>query len=117
MQYLNPFGSSKDRAVLQFLNKTADQKELVEASSGSTAISLVQMGHILDKKVTLFLPDDLAEDKVAITLIQYLLLETLKATIVKVPPVSIVDPNHFFNLAQEYSKKQKAYFTNQFENL
>jgi cysteine synthase len=51
------------------LNKAADEKELVEASSGSTAISLVQMGHILDKKVTLFLPDDLAEDKVAITLI------------------------------------------------
>jgi cysteine synthase len=69
MEYLNPFGSSKDRAVLQFLNKAADEKEIVEASSGSTAISLVQMGHIMDKKVTLFLPDDLAEDKVNIILI------------------------------------------------
>ena len=48
---------------------------------------------------------------------QYALLETLKANIVKVPPVSIVDSNHFFNLAQKYSQDQSAFFTNQFENL
>ena len=58
---MNPFGSSKDRAVKQFLKDVKDEEnELVEASSGSTAISLVQMGHIAGKKVTLFLPNDLA---------------------------------------------------------
>jgi cysteine synthase len=36
---------------------------------------------------------------------------------VKVPPVSIVDANHFFNLAQNHSADHQAYFTNQFENL
>ena len=65
MEYLNPFGSSKDRAVQQFLSAAgSDIEEVVEASSGSTAISLVQLGHIMKKKVTLFLPNDLAEDKV-----------------------------------------------------
>ena len=62
---MNPFGSSKDRAVKQFLDDAkAEDDEVVEASSGSTAISLVQMGHLAGKKVTLFLPNDLAEDKV-----------------------------------------------------
>ena len=62
---MNPFGSSKDRAVKQFLTKEKGQfEEVVEASSGSTAISLIQMCHILDKRLTLFLPDDLAADKV-----------------------------------------------------
>ena len=41
-----------------------DQKEVVEASSGSTAISLVHISHMLNKKATIFLPNDLAEDKV-----------------------------------------------------
>lgn len=64
---MNPFGSSKDRAVKQFLDKmSGSSNEIVEASSGSTAISLIQMGHILKKKVTLFLPNDLAEDKVSV---------------------------------------------------
>jgi cysteine synthase len=58
---MNPFGSNKDRAVKQFLDKIDNEpQEIVEASSGSTAISLIQIGHILKKKVTLFLPNDLA---------------------------------------------------------
>jgi cysteine synthase len=71
MECLNPFGSSKDRAVKQFLmhGQQAQREQVVEASSGSTAISLVQAGHILGKEVTLFLPNDLAEDKVALLLI------------------------------------------------
>jgi len=66
MEMLNPFGSSKDRAVKQFLTTPAhaSDNEVVEASSGSTAISLVQMAHIMNKHVTLYLPNDLAEDKV-----------------------------------------------------
>lgn len=65
---MNPFGSSKDRAVKQFLTnpEQRDKQEVVEASSGSTAISLIQMGHIMGKNITLFLTNDLAEDKVSI---------------------------------------------------
>ena len=87
-----------------------DKKEIVEASSGSTAISLVQICKILGIKVTLFLTDDLAEDK-------YTYLETLGANIVKVPQVSIVDSKHFFNQARDYAISHNAFFLNQFENL
>lgn len=44
-------------------------------------------------------------------------METLKGKIIKVPPVSIVDSEHFYNLAQRYASEHQAYFTNQFENL
>ncbi len=45
-------------------NEFRELKEVVEASSGSTAISLVQISHIKHIKPTIFLPNDLAEDKV-----------------------------------------------------
>ena len=45
---------------------------------------------------TIFLTDDLSEDK-------YAYLETLGANIIKVPQVSIVDRNHFFNKARDYA--------------
>ena len=86
------------------------KEEIVEASSGSTAITLVQMCKILGLKATLFLTDDLAEDK-------YTYLETLGANIVKVPQVSIVDSKHFFNRARDYAIQHNALFLNQFENL
>lgn len=109
MEYLNPFGSSKDRAVINMIEKMehGEKKEVVEASSGSTAITLVQICKILGIKVTLFLTDDLAEDK-------YVYLETLGANIVKVPQVSIVDSKHFFNQARDYAEKHNALFLNQF---
>ncbi len=56
------------------------------------------------------MPDDLAEDK-------YTYLEIIGANIIKVPQVSIVDPNHFFNKARDYAKINNAYFLNQFDNL
>ena len=44
-------------------------------------------------------------------------LEILGANIQKVPPVSIVDSKHFYNLANSYSAQSGAFFMNQFENL
>jgi cysteine synthase len=66
MEYLNPFGSNKDRAIKKFMSSNLIKKydEVVEASSGSTAISLAQTSHIMNKRVTLFMPDDLSPDKV-----------------------------------------------------
>ena len=67
---MNPFGSSKDRAVKKMLDeaikkgKFNHQKEVVEASSGSTAITLVQTCKIMGLNPILYLTDDLAEDKV-----------------------------------------------------
>ena len=63
---MNPFGSSKDRAVKHMVEEGEKRgvfgksKEVVEASSGSTAISLVQISHIKGIKPTIFLPNDLA---------------------------------------------------------
>lgn len=64
---MNPFGSSKDRAV-QWIIREAQQeqqfektKAIIEASSGSTAISLTKMAHVLGLKPIIFLPNDLAE--------------------------------------------------------
>lgn len=56
---------------------------------------------------TIFLTDDLSEDK-------YTYLETLGAHIIKVPQVSIVDSNHFYNKARDYAKERGAFFMNQF---
>lgn len=50
-------------------------------------------------------------------LIQYTYLEILGANIQRVPPVSIVDSNHYYNLANSYSQQTGAFFMNQFENL
>ena len=67
---MNPFGSSKDRAVKKMLTeaikggKFKNQSEVVEASSGSTAITLVQTCKIMGLDPVLYLTDDLAEDKV-----------------------------------------------------
>ena len=58
-------------------------------------------------KPTIFLTDDLSEDK-------YAYLETLGANIIKMPQVSIVDRNHFFNKARDYAKEKGAFFMNQF---
>lgn len=65
--------------------------------SGSTAISLIQICKLYNLKSTIFLPDDLSEDK-------YIYLTTLGASIIKLPQVSIVDPNHFYNKARDYAK-------------
>lgn len=70
----------------------------------------MQIAKIYNIKTTLFLPDDLAEDK-------YTYLQTLGANIVKVPQVSIVDPNHFYNRARDYARQNEACFLNQFDNL
>ena len=44
-------------------------------------------------------------------------LETLGAQIIKVPPVSIVDREHFVNKAYDYAKEHEAFLLNQFDNL
>ena len=68
-EFMNPFGSSKDRAVKHMLEQAwkkgcfETNKEVVEASSGSTAITLVQTCKIMGLTATIFLPDDLSEDK------------------------------------------------------
>ena len=55
------------------------------------------------------MPDDMSQEK-------YAILERLGATVEKVRPVSIVDENHFVNVAKRKGEEE-GFFCNQFENL
>jgi cysteine synthase len=67
LEWLNPFGSIKDRAAAYLVQGMIDSgaldgRELVEASSGNTAIALAAMGAINDTKVTITIPDGVPEE-------------------------------------------------------
>jgi cysteine synthase A len=66
------------------------------------------------------MPSDVASDKVV-------MLERLGARVTRVPPVSIIDANHYVNLARRHAEEMQAsqstddqngaLFLNQFENV
>lgn len=99
---MNPFGSNKDRIAKWILEAAAKRgafhqhKEIIEASSGSTAISLSSMAHILGVQPTIYLPNDIAEEKLN-------LLRLIGAKVITVPPALIIDPKHYYNLARSNS--------------
>ena len=62
LEWLNPFGSIKDRAASYLVQGLLDSgalenREMVEASSGNTAIALAAFGAVSDTKVTITIPD------------------------------------------------------------
>ena len=67
LEWLNPFGSIKDRAASYLIRGLAesgalDGRELVEASSGNTAIALAAFGAVNGTKVTITIPDGVPEE-------------------------------------------------------
>ena len=68
LEWLNPFGSIKDRAAAYLLEglrsrgELAD-RELVEASSGNTAIALAALAALEGTKLTVTIPDGVPEEK------------------------------------------------------
>lgn len=67
LEWLNPFGSIKDRAASYLIRGLIeagklDDHELVEASSGNTAIALAAIGAINGTKVTITIPDGVPEE-------------------------------------------------------
>jgi len=67
LEWLNPFGSIKDRAASYLIRGLADRgaldgRELVEASSGNTAIALAALGAVSDARVTITIPDGVPEE-------------------------------------------------------
>jgi len=67
LEWLNPFGSIKDRAASYLIRGLADSgalegREIVEASSGNTAIALAAIGAIDGTKVTITIPDGVPEE-------------------------------------------------------
>ena len=68
LEWLNPFGSVKDRAAAQLLAGMADRgdlegRDIVEASSGNTAIALAALTTLIGKKLTVTIPDGVPEEK------------------------------------------------------
>ncbi|GAA5874018.1 hypothetical protein JCM3774_001584 [Rhodotorula dairenensis] len=100
-EYLNPFGSVKDRVSLKIIQQ-AEQEGLIhpdtdsrifEGTSGSTGISIAGIARARGYKAHIVLPDDVAKEKIK-------MLQVLGAEVEPVRPVSIVDRSHYVNLAR-----------------
>ena len=68
LEWFNPFGSIKDRTAASLLAGLArrgllDGKELVEASSGNTAIALAALAALSGSRLTTTIPDGVPEEK------------------------------------------------------
>lgn len=68
LEWMNPFGSIKDRAAAYMLDALAesgdlDGKELVEASSGNTGIALAALAALHGTRLTVTIPDGVPEEK------------------------------------------------------
>ncbi|TPX39216.1 hypothetical protein SeMB42_g06411 [Synchytrium endobioticum] len=128
-EFLSLAGSSKDRVALNIIEHAEEEGlitphtgcTLFEGTMGSTGISLTTIGRAKGYKVHVVLPDDTAREK-------YELITALGATVERVRPVSIIDRNHFVNVAQRRAEEMslqaaqtrsqaKGYFCDQFENL
>ncbi|GAA6042319.1 hypothetical protein JCM8097_003842 [Rhodosporidiobolus ruineniae] len=101
-EYLNPFGSVKDRVSLQIIQQ-AEEEGLIhphtgscifEGTSGSTGISIAGIARARGYKAHIILPDDVAKEKIQ-------MLQVLGAEVEPVRPVSIVDRRHYVNLARQ----------------
>ncbi|KAH9247029.1 hypothetical protein BASA81_015367 [Batrachochytrium salamandrivorans] len=117
-EFLNPCGSSKDRICKAILLHAVEHNLLqsggtvIEASSGSTGISLTRIAISMGFQCLIVLPSDIAREKSQ-------LIETLGGKTQLVLPSSIVNPNHFVNVAKQLAsngKQTNTLFVNQFEN-
>jgi len=71
LEWLNPFGSIKDRAASYLVagleeSGALEGREIVEASSGNTAIALAAIGAARGSKVTIAIPDGVPEETTTI---------------------------------------------------
>jgi cysteine synthase A len=117
VEFVNPGGSVKDRVALEIIREAEQCGKLdyggtiVEGTAGSTGVSLAMLARAKGYKCAIFMPDDQAKEKSDI-------LERLGATVTRVRPVSIVDPQQFCNLAESFAQKTPgAFYSDQFENV
>ena len=117
VEYLNVGGSPKDRVALSIINGAEKAGTIIpnagytlyEGTVGSTGISLALIARQKGYNCNITMPNDVAKEK-------YELLKTLGCTVELVKPASIVDPNHFVNIAAKKAAiDSKGYFCNQFE--
>lgn len=116
LEYLNPGGSIKDRVAWRALSDAWRRGHLrpggtvVEGTSGSTGISLAWLSRLLGCRCHLVVPDDMSADKAR-------LLRTLGAEVDVVKPASIVNDDHYVNVARRRAASLPGgFFVDQFEN-
>ncbi len=68
LEWMNPFGSIKDRAALYMLRALAargelDGKEIVEPTSGNTGIALAALAALAGRKIKIAIPQAVPEEK------------------------------------------------------
>ncbi len=68
LEWLNPFGSLKDRTASYLLAGLIERgelegREIVEASSGNTAIALAALANLVGSRLTTAIPDGVPEEK------------------------------------------------------
>uniref|UniRef100_H3G6B6 Tryptophan synthase beta chain-like PALP domain-containing protein n=1 Tax=Phytophthora ramorum TaxID=164328 RepID=H3G6B6_PHYRM len=116
-EYANPSGSIKDR-VAKSLILDAEERGLlkpggtiIEATGGSTGVSLALLGASRGYKTLLTMPDITVKEKVQ-------MMKTMGAEVHILPTTSMSDKeNHFFHVAQRLAKETpNAYCPNQFDN-
>ncbi|POM78973.1 Cysteine synthase [Phytophthora palmivora] len=116
-EYANPSGSIKDR-VAKSLILDAEERGLIkpggtiiEATGGSTGVSLALLGASRGYKTLLTMPDNTAKEKIQ-------MMKTMGAEVRVLPTTSMADKeNHFFHVAQRLAKEtSNAYCPNQFDN-
>ena len=114
-EFLNPTGSVKDRVAKRMLDDAERNGLLklggtiVEATGGNTGISLAQFGARRGYKVILFLPEIIAQEKIALE-------RRFGATVYEQPYVPFSNSENYYRKAEVHAKSINALFTNQFEN-
>ncbi|KAL1518427.1 hypothetical protein AB1Y20_002719 [Prymnesium parvum] len=116
-EFLNPGGSSKDRVALEMVReaRASGQLEpggtLVEATQGSTGVSLALVARAAGFRCLLVAADDVSAQKLE-------LMRALGAEVEVVPPAAIANPSHPVNIARRRAAERRgSVFTNQFDNL
>ena len=117
-EFANPGGSSKDRVALAIVREAEASGRLkpggtlVEATAGSTGISLALVAKACGHKCLLVTPNDTSPEKIR-------LIRALGATLEVVKPAGIADPDHPVNIARRRADELGAgsIFCDQFENL
>jgi cysteine synthase A len=115
MEYYNLTGSIKDRIAYYMLNRAIEKGELenetpiIEATSGNTGISIAAIGAYLKRKVVIFMPDWVSEERAKI----------LKMYGAEVHLYSKEEGGfkRCIEEAKVYAEKQNGFLTNQFSNL
>ncbi|KAJ3180617.1 hypothetical protein HDU85_004021 [Gaertneriomyces sp. JEL0708] len=110
-EFLNIGGSAKDRVALGIIQEAErlglirphQNDTLYEGTVGSTGISLAVIAKAKGYRCHICMPDDQAQEK-------YDLLEKYGATVEKLRPVSIVDKNHYVNVAKRRAEEINALY-------